>query len=72
MELAIKFTLYSSQVTGSENQVSSTTTSGVRDLLLRITEAIEDVMITLLMVATFAHDLSRLTVPFTAGSINSD
>jgi hypothetical protein len=33
--------------------------------------AIEDVTITLLMEGNLAHDLRMLSVPFTAGSINS-
>lgn len=55
----------------SENQVSSTTTSGVRGLPLNITAAIEEVITTLLMEETFAHDLSTLSVPLTAGSRSS-
>jgi hypothetical protein len=65
-------TFNSLHITGSENQVSSTTTSGDRSLLLRITEAREDVTITLFIEAAFAHDLKTLSVPFTAGSISSD
>ena len=41
-------TFDSSQVTGSENQVSSKITSGVRGFLLHMIAAIEDVTITLL------------------------
>lgn len=64
-------TFDSSQVTGSENQVSSKITSGVRGFLLLKIAAIEDVTITLLIEENFEHDLRTLSVPFTAGSINS-
>ena len=65
-------TFNSSQATGSENQVSLIATSGVRGFLLNITEAMEDVRITLLIEGTFAHDWRTLSVPFTAGSIICD
>lgn len=45
-----------SQNTGSENQVSSITTSGFKGFPLIITEAMEDVITTLLIDGTFAHD----------------
>lgn len=64
-------TFESSQNTGSENQVSSTTTSGVRGFPLKETEAMEDVRITLFIEGVFVHDLRTLSVPFTAGSISS-
>lgn len=53
-----------------ENHVSSTTTSGVRGAPLYKAVAIEEVTTTLLTDGDFAHDLTTLRVPFTAGSIN--
>lgn len=64
-------TFASLQTSGSENQVSSTTTSGVRAFLLYETAAIEDVTTTRLTDGNFAHELRTLSVPFTAGSSNS-
>jgi hypothetical protein len=64
-------TFASLQSSGSENQVSSTTTSGVRDFLLNETAAIEDVKTTRLTDGDFAHELRTLSVPFTAGSSSS-
>ena len=61
-------TFASLQSSGSENQVSSTTTSRVRDFLLYETAAIEDVKTTCLTDGDFAHELRTLSVPFTAGS----
>lgn len=68
---AFLHTFDSLQKAGSENQVSSTTTSGVRGFPLNATAVIEDVMTTLLTDCTFAHELRTLSVPFTAGSIIS-
>ena len=59
------------QTAGSENQVSSTTTSRVNVFLVKATAAIEDITTTLLIDGTFARDLRTLRVPFTAGSISS-
>lgn len=59
------------QKSGSDHQVSSTTTSGVRGLPLAKTAAMEDVKTTLLMDGVLAHDPSTLSVPFNAGSIKS-
>ena len=59
------------QKSGSVNQVSSTTTSGVLGFLLYATAAIEDVTTTLFTDEAFAHEPRTLSVPFTAGSINS-
>ena len=70
-KLAGILTFDSSQKAGSENQVSSTITSGVRVFPLNIVATMEDVTTTLLMEGTFVHDLRTLSVPFTAGSINS-
>ena len=70
-KLAGIHTFDSSQKAGSENQVSSTITSGVRVFPLNIVATMEDVTTTLLMEGTFVHDLRTLSVPFTAGSINS-
>jgi hypothetical protein len=70
----IDYKLYTfdlSQKAGSENQVSSTVTSGERGFPLHKTVTIEDVITTLLTDGTFAHDLRTLSVPFKAGSINS-
>ena len=64
-------TFASLQSSGSENQVSSTTTSGVRDFLLYETAAIEDVKTMRLTDGDFAHELRTLSVPFTAGSSSS-
>ena len=64
-------TLFSLQRSGSENQVSSTTTSGVRGLPLYKTAATEDVKTTLLTLGALAHDPKTLSVPFNAGSTNS-
>lgn len=47
------------------------TTSEVKGFPLIITEAMEDVIITLLIDGTFAHDLRTFRVPFNAGSISS-
>ena len=59
-----------SQITGSENYVLSTTTSGgVSGLPVHISEAMVDVITTLFTDGTFAHDLRTLSVSFTAGSI---
>ena len=60
-----------SKRSGFENQLSSTSTSGVRDFPLNTTVAIDDVTTTLLTDGTFAHDLRILIVPLNAGSINS-
>ena len=57
--------------TGSENQFSSTSASGVRGFPVNITEAIDDVTTTLLTDTTLAQDRRTLMVPFNAGSINS-
>jgi len=59
------------QKSGSENQASSTTVSGVFGLLLNATAEIEEVKTTRFTDDDFAHDLRTLRVPFTAGSINS-
>jgi len=56
---------------GSENQVSSTTTSGERGLPLYKTAAKEEVKTIRFTDVDFAHDLTTLRVPLTAGSINS-
>ena len=64
-------TFDSLQKSGSVNQVSSTTTSGVRGLPLYATAAIEDVKTTRLIDGDFAHELRTLSVPFTAGSSSS-
>lgn len=60
-----------SQTARSENQDSSIITSGARGLPLNATAAIEDVITTLLIDGTLAHDLRTLSVPFRAGSISS-
>lgn len=60
-----------SQTATSENQDSSTTTSGARGFPLNATAAMEDVITTLLIDGTLAHDLRTLRVPFKAGSISS-
>ena len=57
--------------TGSENQLSSISTSGVGGFPVNTTKAIEDVTTTLLTDRNFAQDLRTLIVPFNAGSINS-
>ena len=59
------------QIFGSENQVSSTTTSGVRGFPLNTLAPIVDVRTTRLMDLDFAHELRTLSVPFTAGSRSS-
>lgn len=64
-------TLISSQNTGSENHVSSTTVSGPLGLRLNATVTIEDVRTTLLTDDSLLHDCRTFTVPFTAGSISS-
>jgi hypothetical protein len=64
-------TFASLQSSRSENHVSSTTTSGVRDYLLYEIAAIEDVKTTCLIDGDFAHELRTLSVPFTAGSSSS-
>ena len=64
-------TFDSLQKSGSENHVSSTTTSGVLGFLLYATAAIEDVKTTRLTDGDLAHDLRILRVPLTAGSISS-
>lgn len=64
-------TLVSSQKTGSENQVSSTTTSWLVGFRLYRTAAVDDVNTTRLTDATLLHDVRTLTVPVTAGSITS-
>lgn len=64
-------TFDSLQKSGSVNQVSSTTTSGVRGFPLYATAAIEDVKTTRLIDGDFAHELRTLSVPFTAGSSSS-
>lgn len=64
-------TFNSSQKSGSENHVSSTTTLEVKGLPLYKTAPMEDVKTTLLIVGNFVHDLRTLSVPFTAGSISS-
>ena len=70
-QLAHLHTFDFSQKAGSENQVSSTVTSGVRGFPLNETAAIEDVKMTLLIDGTLAHDLRTLSVPFNAGSTTS-
>ena len=57
--------------TGSENQLSSISTSGVTGSPVNKTEAKDDVTTTLLTDGTFEQDLRTLMVPFNAGSINS-
>ncbi|KAK3422980.1 hypothetical protein EUGRSUZ_G03337 [Eucalyptus grandis] len=57
--------------TGSEKQDSSNVTSGVKVFPMNATEAIEDVITTLLIVGTSAQEERTLIVPFTAGSISS-
>ena len=69
--IAKTHTFNSLQISWFENQVSSTTTSGVRGFPLYTTAAIEDVTTTLFTVGVFAHELRTLSVPFRAGSINS-
>lgn len=64
-------TLISSQNAGSENQVSSTRTSGPLGFRFITTAAIEDVTTTRLRDVTLAHDLRTLSVPSTAGFISS-
>ena len=64
-------TSLSLQKLGSENQVSSTTTSGVRGFPLTTTAAVDDVKTTRLTEGDFAHDLRTLSVPITAGSSTS-
>ena len=59
-----------SQKTGSENQLSSTSTSGAKGFPLNATEVIDDVTTTLLKDGTFAQDLKTFIVPFSAGSIS--
>lgn len=56
---------------GSENQLSSTTTSELRGFPLHVTAAVEDVRTTLFTDANFEQELRTLSVPFTAGSSNS-
>ncbi|GER38367.1 glucans biosynthesis protein D [Striga asiatica] len=56
---------------GSDHQVSSTTTSGVRGLPLAKTATTDEVKTTLLTDGVFAHDRSTFRVPFRAGSIKS-
>ena len=65
-----EYTLRSLQISAFENQVSSTTTSGVKGFPLYKTAATEEVKITRFKVVYFAHDLRTLRVPFTAGSIS--
>lgn len=60
-----------SQKAGSEDQVSSTVTSEVKDFPLKATETIEDVITTLLIAGTLAQEERTLIVPLTAGSISS-
>ena len=57
--------------TGSENQLSSISTSEVRGFPVNTTEVIDDVTTTLLTDGTLAQDLRTLMIPFNAGSINS-
>ena len=64
-------TFASLQTSGSENQVSLTTTSGVQAFLSFKTAAIEDVTTIKSTDGNFAHELRTLSVPFTAGSSNS-
>ena len=64
-------TFDSLQIFGSENQVSSTTTSRVRGFPVNETAASEDVRTTRLTDVDFAHELRTLSVPFTAGSRSS-
>ena len=65
-------TFDSLHITGSENQLSSISTSGVRGSSpVNKTEAKDDVTTTLLTDGTFEQDLRTLMVPFNAGSINS-
>lgn len=66
-----KHTFVSLQRSGLENQVSSTTTSGVLGLPLKATAATEDVTTTLLTDEAFEHEPSTFSVPFNAGSISS-
>lgn len=63
-------TFCSSQYDGSENQLSSTTTSSFNSLFSE-TATIEDVITTLLTEEEFAHDRSTFSVPLTAGSSSS-
>ena len=70
-EFKIAQTFNSLQNSGSENHVSSTTTSGVLGLPLNSTAQIDDVKTTHFTDGDFAHDWRTLRVPFTAGSINS-
>ena len=65
------YTCDSLQKSGSENHVSSTTTSGVRGFPLYATAAIEEVKTTRFSTGEFTHDFRTLRVPFTAGSNNS-
>jgi hypothetical protein len=64
-------TLLFTQKSGTENHVSSTTTSGLSALPLKLTETIDDVNTTLFTDEALAQDLRTLSVPLTAGSINS-
>ena len=66
-----KQTFARSQNSASENHVSSTITSGVRGLPLKLTAAADDVTTTLLMEGNLTQEPKTLRVPFTAGSINS-
>jgi len=69
-ERRMAHTSFSFKMFGSENQVSSTTTSGVRGFPLYKTVATEDVKTTRFTDVDFAHDLTTLRVPVSAGSIN--
>lgn len=64
-------TFLSSQSSASEYQVSSATAPGVDMFLLQITEAVEEVMTTLLTDVDLVHDLRTFNVPLTAGSTSS-
>ena len=57
-----------SQTCGTENQVSSTTVSGVRGVPVSRTAPIEDVKTTRFMLGNLAQDDSTFSVPFIAGS----
>ena len=57
-------TFDSLQKTGSENQLSSITTSGVRGFPVNSTVAIDNVTTTLLTDGNFEHDLRPFIVPF--------
>nr|GMC82330.1 hypothetical protein EUGRSUZ_G03337 [Ipomoea batatas] len=64
-------TLVSSTYSLSENQVSSTTSSGLMGFCLYSTEAVDDVRTALFTEGVLTHDPRTFSVPFTAGSTNS-